>query len=75
VGGLTSAKTVPYLMALSTVLSVCPSIIGEYVSSIPSSSLRDERSVSVYGQIVSWDEWATAKRQTVGFGENSNSSE
>jgi len=75
VGGLTSAKTVPYLIALSTILSVRPSIIGEYVSSIPSSSLMDERRVSVYGQIVSWDERATTKRQTVAFGENSNSSE
>ena len=73
-GGPTSAKTVPYLIALSTILSVRPSIIGEYVSSNPSSSLRDERRSSAYAEIVSWDERAITKRQTVELGENRNSS-
>ena len=74
IGGLTSAKTVPYLIALSTILSVGSSIIGEYVSSNPSSSLRDERRSSAYAEIVSRDGWAMAKRQTVSFDENRNSS-
>ena len=73
-GGRTSAKTVPYLMALFTILSVGSSIIGEYVSSKPSSSFRDERRSSAYAKIISWDGWKIAKRQTVVFDENRNSS-
>ena len=74
-GELTSAKTVPYLIVLSTILSIRPSIIGEYVSNIPSSSLRDERRVFVYGRVVSSGKWETEQGPTVGFGEKSNSNE
>ena len=73
-GGLTSANTVPYLMALSTILFVGPSIIGEYVSSKLSSSFRDERRSSAYVETVSWDGWGIEKRHTVEFDENRNSS-
>ena len=73
-GGRTSAKTVPYLIALSTILSVGLSIIGEYVSRSPSSSLRDERRSPAYAEIVSWDGWEIAERHAVEFDENRNSS-
>ena len=53
-GELTSAKTVPYFMILSTILSVGASIIGENFSNSPSSSLSDERRDSAYSNIVSW---------------------
>ena len=43
---LTSAKTAPYLIALSTAFSVDPLIIGENLSSNPSSSWSDKRRVS-----------------------------
>ena len=52
--GLTSAKAAPYLMALSTTLSVGPSIIGGYPSNNPSSSLSDERIDSACSNIISW---------------------
>ena len=42
-GDRTSAKIVPYFITLSTTLSVCSSINGEYFSNNPSSSLSDER--------------------------------
>jgi len=54
---LTSAKIVPYFMTLSTTLSVCASIIGEYWSNNPSSSLSDERRDSVYPSVVTELRW------------------
>ena len=45
---LTSAKTAPYLIALSTDFSVDPLISGEYSFSNPSSSCSDERRASTY---------------------------
>jgi hypothetical protein len=51
-GEPTSAKTVPYLITLSTTLSVDASIIGEYPSNNPSSSLIDERRDSAYESII-----------------------
>ena len=47
-GELTSAKTVPYLIALSTDLSIDPPITGVYSFSNPSSSWSDERRASAY---------------------------
>jgi hypothetical protein len=52
IGGPTSAKTVPYLITLSITLSVDVSIIGEYPSNNPSSSLIDERRDSAYESII-----------------------
>ena len=46
VGRPTSAKTAPYLIALSTAFSVDPPMSGEYPSSNPSSSWSDERRAS-----------------------------
>ena len=49
-GQLTSAKTAPYLIALSTAFSVDPLIIGENLSSNPSSSWSDKRRASTYAK-------------------------
>ena len=49
-GQLTSAKTAPYLIALSTVFSIDPLIIGENLSSNPSSSWSDKRRASTYAK-------------------------
>ena len=51
VGQPTSAKTVPYLIALSTDFSINPLIIGVYSFNNPSSSWSDERRASAYGDI------------------------
>jgi len=68
--GLTSAKTAPILMALSTALSVGPSIIGEYPSNNPSSSLSDERIDSACSNAISRLRLGIARRRTVAFAEN-----
>jgi len=68
--GPTSARAAPYLMALSTTLSVGPSIIGEYPSNNLSSSLSDERIDSAYSNIISWLRSGIARRRTVAFAEN-----
>ena len=52
VGQLTSAKTAPYFIALSTDFSIDPLIIGVYPFSNPSSSRSDERSASPYADII-----------------------
>ena len=52
VGQPTSAKTAPYLIALSTDFSVHPLIIGAYSLSNPSSSWSDERRASAYPDII-----------------------
>ncbi|SRR5258706_8100297 len=70
---LTSAKTAPYLIALSTDFSVDPLISGVYSVSNPSSSWSDERRASAYGDISSWHGWAVAKIQTVSLAEKRNS--
>ena len=67
---LTSAKTAPYLIALSTDFSVDPLISGEYSFSSPSSSWSDERRASTYAGIISWRGWAVAKVRTVSFAES-----
>ena len=54
VGRPTSAKTAPYLIALSTAFSIDPLIRGEYPSSNPSSSWSDERRASTYVKIIIW---------------------
>ena len=51
-GQLTSAKTAPYLIALSTALSIDPLIIGACFSSNPSSSRSDKRRASSYAKLV-----------------------
>jgi hypothetical protein len=73
VGELTSAKTAPYLIALSTDLSIDLPISGGYSLSNPSSSWSDERRASAYADIISWRGWAVAKVRTVSFAEKSNS--
>ena len=47
-GQLTSAKTAPYLITVSTAFPVDSLIIGEYSSSNPSSFWSDKRRVSAY---------------------------
>ena len=69
-GGLTSAKTAPYLITLPTRLSVRASIIGEYFSNNFSSSLSDSLRDSDYTTVVSRLRYEVAKRQTVEFVEN-----
>jgi len=64
-GKLTSAKTAPYLRALSTNFSVLAPIIGEYFVNNPWSTLSDERRSSAYTTIVSRPQWGVKKRQTV----------
>jgi hypothetical protein len=73
VGGLTSAKTLPYLIALSKHLSIVSLISGVYPSSNPSSSWSDERRASAYADSISWRKWAVANVRTVSFAENCNS--
>ena len=51
VGQPTSAKTAPYLIALSTDFSVDPLINGVYSCSNPSSSWSDEHRASAYTDI------------------------
>ena len=51
-GQPTSAKTAPYLIALSTDFSVDPLIIGVYSFSNPSSSWSDERRASAYTTLL-----------------------
>ncbi len=70
---LTSAKTAPYLIALSTDFSIGPVISGEYSFSNPSSSWSDERRASTYAKIISRPRWAVPKVRTVSFAENSTS--
>jgi len=48
----TSAKTAPYLIALSMDFSINPLIIGVYSFSNPSSSWSDERRASPYADII-----------------------
>ena len=69
-GQLTSAKTAPYLIVLSTVCSIGPLISGEYSSSNPSSSWSDERRASTYTKNISGLGCAVAKARTVLFAEN-----
>ena len=52
IGQPTSAKTVPYLIALSMDFSVDPLITGVYSFSNPSSSWSDERRASAYADII-----------------------
>ena len=71
VGQLTSAKTAPYLIALSTDFSIDPLITGEYSFSNPSSSWSDERRASAYADNIRLQGWAVgAKVRTVSFEEN-----
>ena len=71
VGQPTSAKTAPYLMALSTDFSIDPLIIGVYSFSKPSSSWSDERRASPYADIIRSRGWAVgANIRTVLFAEN-----
>ena len=51
VGQPTSAKTAPYLIALSTAFSVDPLIAGVYPCSNPSSSWSEERRAFSYADI------------------------
>ena len=51
-GQPTSAKTAPYLIALSTDLSIDPLITGAYSFSNPSTSWSDERRASPYVDII-----------------------
>ena len=51
VGQPTSAKTAPYLIALSTDFFINPLINGVYSLSNPSSSWSDERRASAYADI------------------------
>ena len=67
---LTSAKTVPYLITVSTDFSVDPLISGEYSFNNPSSSWSDERRASTYARIISSRGWAVVKVRTVSFVEN-----
>ena len=53
---LTSAKTAPYLKALSKDFSIIPLISGVYSSSNPSSSWSDERRASAYADILAGDD-------------------
>ena len=48
----TSAKTAPYLIALSTDFSIDPLIIGVYSLSNPSSSCSNERRAPAYADII-----------------------
>jgi hypothetical protein len=61
VGELTSAKTTPYLIALSTDFSIDPLISGRYSLSNPSSSWSDERRASVFADIISLAEMDSGK--------------
>jgi len=74
-GELTSAKTAPNLIALSTTLSVDASIIGECSFSNSSSSPSNECRDSVYVDIISRMRWTVVKRRTVGLAEKCNSIE
>ena len=74
VGGLTSAKTAAYLIAVSTDFSIDPLISGGgYSLSNPSSSWSDERRTSTFTDVIYWQEWAMEKVRTVLFAEKSNS--
>ena len=73
-GQLTSAKTAPYLITLSTDFSVDTPISGGYSCSSPSSSWSDERRASTYAKIISWG-WAVEKVRTVLLAENRTSRE
>jgi len=72
-GELTSAKTAPYLIAMSITLSVGASIIGECSFNKASSSLSNKCRDSAYADIVSWMRCAVAKKRTVGLAEKCNS--
>ena len=74
-GKLTSAKTAPYLIALSTTLSVGASIIVECSFSNPSSSSSNESRDFAYAEIIRWMRWTIAMRRTVGLVEKCNSNE
>jgi len=69
----TSAKTTPYLKAVSTALSVDPLISGEYPFNNFSSSSSDESRDPLYAKNISRLGWAVAKRRTVVLAENRNS--
>ena len=71
---LTSAKTAPYLIALSTTLSVAAPIIGEYSFNNSLSSSSNEFRDFAYADIISWMRWTIARR-TVGLVEKCNSNE
>ena len=75
VGALTAARTAPYLIALSTDLSVELLISGEYSSSNFSSSWSDNRRASAYANDISRREYAVARGRTASFEENRNSRE
>ena len=70
---LTSAKTAPYLIALSTDFSIDPIISGEYSLSNPSSSWSDERRASTYAMFISLRGEAVGEARTVSFAENRTS--
>ena len=72
---LTSAKTAPHLIALSTDFSVDPLISGEYFFSNPSSSWSDERKVSTYAKISNRRRGAVPRIRTVLLAENCTSRE
>ena len=63
-GQLTSAKTAPYLIALSTDFSIDLLISGGYSLSNPSSSWSDERRAPAYANVNSWPdgEWQRYER-------------
>ena len=71
-GQLTSAKTAPYLIALSTASSVISLIIGAYPSSNPSSSWSEERRASTYAKLLAVG-WVEAKVRTVSLATNRTS--
>ena len=70
VRGLTSAKTFPYLIAVSTDFSIDRLINGEYSFNNPSSSWSDKRRASAYANRISWRGWEMAGVRTVLFAEN-----
>jgi hypothetical protein len=63
-GGLTSAKTAPYLIALSKHLSIDSPVSGVYPSSNPSSSWSDERRASAYADSITGEngQWKVYER-------------
>ena len=65
-GELTSAKTAPYLIALSTTLSVGASIIGECSVNNPSSSSSNKSRDFTYADIISLMRWTINCKETNG---------
>ena len=66
----TSANTAPYLIAVSTTLSVDPLIGGEYSSNKFSSSWSEERRDSTYVKIIRRLGGGVARIQTLVLAEN-----